>query len=1447
MNVYSRVPCCNLKKDIEHSEINTIGPFRFNVDFSRKLNTGMFFMGEVDEKTPPENLKNAYAHKILWDLFMSIMKTIYSSTVNIGGRNESILKKILFRFIPIEGVSYSDLLNEFDPSTPMDFNYSKIKGYELYLLVNDKDVEEGQIRGLINQSFNSMIENNNRIIHSIIYSEIEPPFDADGEEGEKPKSKKRKMDTIPKYEIDLGRRIKEHVNFIRENYDLNAHPDSSMKGFKSPFNLQGKSHSWSYVLQDIHDLKNIMSMCFKQPFEELFESLMDSDDDPTSGLCFYNLFNPRSLNSPLLDLVKTDQPEDYMEVNADGNFVFYKRNEDVDIMWIEISTSSSVVTNLTYMMCPYFFQHEEDNTNTMPFYLIPQHQETVSGDSVNKWSWPDRYEKHMLKKSKNNRFPVFSEDYIKIGTIDGETLCTDSTDIAVESVEVDGVGSLWQWKDRIVRGVESYKEETYGYIHQLWFFTNGSYLLRTYEPHLESYISKRFVKTDTHSPLVEFPAKKIMITESCIVLLPRSECRNMVVSKSIRSNFLVAWNSGNGMAGSLLTSVKEMNARFMLNKTQIECPWFEKRHHNEHDMMDDDDMVSLPSSGSLYKYNLDPMSNYIIFLVNIFENYMDVQDHHSAMLHMFFTCMNTHKGSIRRPHLIIWGGPAVSKSFLMNLATDISCPGTIVSRSHVSDQYIFGDAENRDTTNANRVYVVDEAKPSDLGIYTGDAANQHRISMLKERLSKHFLLSQVLVTDKQTGARMSMTYDRSNENVHVFNTNFYPRTTDSALDSRFLRRHVPQIIRIDKRPKTQAPDPIAYTKMAHFFQGFDYIRIQYEMLMYVHEVEPPYLYVFETLMTEFIERIIKDYPLAINLRQDTRLKENARSLAIKMVTSFAVFQSVYHKKSTFFSTSKITSELFMEIEKFMVFPSTMFPFVMDMTGDQYFNPMWLTTLSSIANNGIYFKTSCDYKEHFNYGNETSEKSITNLPWLWKETNEVIGTSKSGMRPKSSPVEIMETEDSESHDDKTESEKNLEKRYQRYVVIEQVTSWNKVDSILYNAAAKKISQSLQSDKNAPSIEYIVNALTDLSEHQIIDPEDPEKIKHDVVMICSASFSGSSQPKNMLCISKGALTLARKNNQNIQSVLKDMRHMYSLPSNYLMCRPCEIKFKDEKREVPQFLDVITVPYHQETCSLMDSDEYKTRLKNLEDSRRINNGFTLDIDMECLKDIENFQDSNGNIYKCDCFRSRKPVRVKGRAIDKEECEDMKNRLGFCPEFENLEIMCEDASIDDKAFEDYFTKHLGYTHSEIYGRNGLVNTYHPIKSSLFWLDHECDGFDDNYPEVSLEKWKKRMCIKTDLRKSASSTQELQPSLMSKSLHNKTENASTSKPISTMFDTRQEHTDFVRRLLKGRSISEVNVKNIRSECKDMEGISEEVRRIITSRDMSSPLDIINWMRCYID
>ena len=186
----------------------------------------------------------------------------------------------------------------------------------------------------------------------------------------------------------------------------------------------------------------------------------------------------------------------------------------------------------------------------------------------------------------------------------------------------------------------------------------------------------------------------------------------------------------------------------------------------------------------------------------------------------------------------------------------------------------------------------------------------------------------------------------------------------------------------------------------------------------------------------------------------------------------------------------------------------------------------------------------------------------------------------------------------------------------------------------------------------------------------------------------------------------------------------------------------------------------------------------------------------------------------------------------------------MGFCPEFENLEIMCEDASIDDKAFEDYFTKHLGYSHSKMYGSGGLVEKYHPIRSSSYWLDYECEGFDEDYPMVSLEKWKKRMCIRTDLAQSSTAVQQLQPSLMSESLHRVVDSA-TPKPITTMFCTREQNVEMVRKILKGRSIEDINIKDLRKQCDEMNDIDENVRRTLTSREMSPPIDIMNWIRCY--
>ena len=132
--------------------------------------------------------------------------------------------------------------------------------------------------------------------------------------------------------------------------------------------------------------------------------------------------------------------------------------------------------------------------------------------------------------------------------------------------------------------------------------------------------------------------------------------------------------------------------RAFISGTQISCPWF---RDGVADSDDDEYVLKEPKWGAFYRYDMDPASNYIVFLVNVFENYMDVVNHHSAMLHIFFTCMHTHKGVTRRPHLIMWGDAANSKSFLMELASQIFCEGMLLGRSHTSDQFIFGEAENR--------------------------------------------------------------------------------------------------------------------------------------------------------------------------------------------------------------------------------------------------------------------------------------------------------------------------------------------------------------------------------------------------------------------------------------------------------------------------------------------------------------------------------------------------------------------------------------------------------------------------------------------------------------------------------------------------------------------------------------------------------------------------------
>ena len=112
--------------------------------------------------------------------------------------------------------------------------------------------------------------------------------------------------------------------------------------------------------------------------------------------------------------------------------------------------------------------------------------------------------------------------------------------------------------------------------------------------------------------------------------------------------------------------------------------------------------------------------------------------------HTLFTAMCTHKGGGKRPHLILWGSHGISKSFLLDLCSNLLCPHTIVKRTHVSKQFTFGDADNRDSIAACCVFTNDEAKPSDIGIYSKDAQNSDAdTSFLKESLTNHELTSQV--------------------------------------------------------------------------------------------------------------------------------------------------------------------------------------------------------------------------------------------------------------------------------------------------------------------------------------------------------------------------------------------------------------------------------------------------------------------------------------------------------------------------------------------------------------------------------------------------------------------------------------------------------------------------------------------------------------------------------
>lgn len=588
----TRLPCTVLKTDLPHSHELTLGPFRFSSEHLRKLSTGMFFLGEVDEMIAQESIKHAFSHKIYWHTFVELLKRLSCKKY---GRHP-VLHKIMFRFIPKSGHTYRDLLDAYDESTPMDFDYDKLWGFEIFVLLANCSHDHAWVGGLVKDIFEEILSRSNRVVNGIVYTEVDGSNGVGDDEEEaagRQKKKKQRTAKISKFEQDLGDTIRRHVFNIRDGRPLTMTVNSS-KSNGNVFRLSGPTQCWSYCLHSAKDLMTHIGDCSRQDFENyvLREALHSDDDsdideddeDDHEPIDAFELLSMTKARTSIRDYYLKTPPgseelecdeEEYMNANSNGDVVFKGINgqEDTYIVWLSVKMEDSLPSRLTSMLCPFFYTYDSQHAEEIPFYLKPQQRELSLHGQMNRWSWPDRYRKYMLENPRDHKIPPRGtgvDELVYIGEFEDNqcsTFRTKSSEIDVEATVIDNV-MVWQWCDNHNLKTDETSSE---YVHQLWKFKN-KLIFKTFHKKHQKDVSHKFRPKPSVVPVAEFPVVKD--DDHRVYVQSKRTTREELILKSLRSNFNVAWHSASGMSHSFQTATKEMTARAREAGRDIECPWF---------------------------------------------------------------------------------------------------------------------------------------------------------------------------------------------------------------------------------------------------------------------------------------------------------------------------------------------------------------------------------------------------------------------------------------------------------------------------------------------------------------------------------------------------------------------------------------------------------------------------------------------------------------------------------------------------------------------------------------------------------------------------------------------------------------------------------------------------------------------------------------------------------
>lgn len=727
-----------------------LGPFRHSAEYLKRSTNGLFSFGDFSPDCVNMTMSPVYRAKMWFHATMSIINFLNGQLVgNVG--SPPILRQIVFRYIPKEGVTVQDVLQRINPDDPDDMDYTLIWGYEIYLILNELPPTDAYptTLGFVSTKFvqkllqNQMSEGDQ--IRTFTMQGGTEVLDEDAE------PMKRGVKGRSKLSIAETKRIAELKRCVTKI--MNGDTLTGMSN--EPFRLDSSSSgsNWFTLLKSGEDFFKTMLKAIGYGGRQ-FSDMMAVFDRGTF------------LMDEPIDGMLVGQSEESGRLEIDLAKIFGLRAEDVDARQLHQEfavrgvdegfvrttppahqnggtvTINAAGTGLWYLvqpsrkydfdtsMCP--FVHRPPPTyKSIPYFLVKLSSE--ANDPHNTLSVWGRYHAYRLEHDSvrvtTKQVPAPATAEIDVGSIlqaefelsdrNGFQCITTEGGFTPQSLTLTGID------DASVIPHEGPREVLEsGNISTTWEWTlapaqcahlpgaAGPFQMKVvmsagFHPYMPNRVKFWLAKVDPVSKRVvsravlsarrfeEDEASEYDDTGIMLYMQTKREYMEEWAKVEIRSKFQLAWDSSQSMSTALCSTIKHMEHRSKKLGDEIRCP---------------------PMADGSFGFRFDSASlpaffNYLLVPIELYETCLGVRDKHHLQVLLRYVGMHRNKMTCRPPHTVVWGMKGEGKSFMLDLLHETICPEMMKKVSVESKMNLFSDCKNIDEVGSNLIHAYDECWP----------------------------------------------------------------------------------------------------------------------------------------------------------------------------------------------------------------------------------------------------------------------------------------------------------------------------------------------------------------------------------------------------------------------------------------------------------------------------------------------------------------------------------------------------------------------------------------------------------------------------------------------------------------------------------------------------------------------------------------------------------------